>query len=126
MAQPVKISDELLLNARLTGAAVKRSIAGQIEFWAGLGRAIEPILHGEPVLSLARSGTVQPLSTALESVDTPKGRARVFKYLNQQPYPHFEPDPQRSGVLVRIDANGKRTRGRFINRKFVPVKQKAE
>ena len=41
MSQPVKISDDLVLDARLTGEIVRRSIAGQIEFWAALGRAIE-------------------------------------------------------------------------------------
>ena len=33
MSQPVKISDELILDARLTAEFAERSIAGQIEFW---------------------------------------------------------------------------------------------
>ena len=33
MSQPVKISDELILDARLTAEIAERSIAGQIEFW---------------------------------------------------------------------------------------------
>jgi hypothetical protein len=37
------------------------------------------------------------------------------------PYPHFEPAPGSAGLLVRIEANGKRTTGRFVNRKFQPV-----
>ena len=44
MSQPVKLSDELVLDARLTSKAAERSIAGQIEFWAQLGRAIEPLV----------------------------------------------------------------------------------
>ena len=31
MSQPVKLSDELILDARLTAEAAERSIAGQIE-----------------------------------------------------------------------------------------------
>ena len=38
MSQPVKLSDSLVLDARLAGEAVERSIAGQVEFWARLGR----------------------------------------------------------------------------------------
>ena len=38
MSQPVKLSDGLVLDARLTGEVFQRSIAGQIEFWARLGR----------------------------------------------------------------------------------------
>ncbi|MBX9692585.1 MAG: ParD-like family protein [Cyanobacteria bacterium] len=43
MSQPVKLSDELVLDARLVSELGERSIAGQIEFWARLGRAIELI-----------------------------------------------------------------------------------
>jgi hypothetical protein len=32
MSQPVKLSDQLVLDARLTGDVAERSIAGQIEF----------------------------------------------------------------------------------------------
>ncbi len=42
MRQPVKISDELIHDARLTAEVVERSIADQIELWAQLGRAVEP------------------------------------------------------------------------------------
>ena len=44
MGQPVKVSDTLLLDARLMGEATHRSIAGQIEFWARLGRAVAALL----------------------------------------------------------------------------------
>jgi hypothetical protein len=50
MSQPVKLSDELVLDARLTGEIAERSIAGQIEFWANLGRAIEPLVSGAHAL----------------------------------------------------------------------------
>ena len=46
MGQPVKLSDSLVLDARLTGEVAERSIAGQIEFWAGLGRALDSLLRG--------------------------------------------------------------------------------
>ena len=46
MSQPVKLSDVLVLDARLTGQIGERSITGQIEYWANLGRAIEPLLRG--------------------------------------------------------------------------------
>ena len=37
MGQPVKLSDALVLDARIAAEAQERSIAGQIEFWAKLG-----------------------------------------------------------------------------------------
>src|ERR1035438_9156293 len=51
MSQPVKLSDSLVLDARLAGDAMERSIAGQVEFWARLGRSVEVLLEGRQVRS---------------------------------------------------------------------------
>ena len=118
MSQPVKLSDDLVLDARLTAEVAERSIAGQIEFWAQLGRAVEPLLQGAQALALRRAGAAKPLSACLESVDSSEGRRRVADHLNSQPFPHYEPAPDAPGLLVRIDADGTRTVGRFINRQF--------
>jgi hypothetical protein len=121
MSQPVKLSDVLVLDARLTGELAERSIAGQIEYWANLGRAIEPLLQGTQALALCKKASARPLSECLETVDTPEGKARVRRYLEAQPYPHYEPAREAPGLLVRTDADGTRTIGRFVNRKFQPV-----
>jgi hypothetical protein len=122
MSQPVKVSDALLLDARLMGETTQRSIAGQIEFWARLGRAIESLLRGDQMLALCRAGKAKPLSACLQSVDSTEGHKRLAEHLKSLPYPHFEPAPGSTGLLVRIEANGKRTTGRFVNRKFQPVR----
>lgn len=122
MGQPVKLTDALVLDARLIGELAKRSIAGQIEYWANLGRAIEPLLQGKQALALCKKASARPLSECLETVDTPEGKGRVKAYLETQPYPHYEQAKEAPGLLVRIEADGKRTTGRFVNRKFQPVK----
>lgn len=116
----MKVSDALLLDARLMGEATQRSIAGQIEFWARLGRAVENLLRGDQVLALSKAGKAKPLSACLQEVDSLEGRKRVAEHLKSLPYPHYEPAP--GGLLVRIEANGKRTTGRFVNRKFQSVR----
>lgn len=118
MSQPVKLSNALVLDARLAGAVFERSLTGQVEFWARLGRAIEPLLQGTQVLALCRNVAAQPLSACLESVDSPAGRRRVAEYLDAQPFPHYQQAPSAPGYLVRIEADGKRTVGRFVNRQF--------
>jgi hypothetical protein len=125
MSQPAKLSDSLVLDARLAGAAWKRSIAGQVEFWARLGRFVELLLGGQQLLALSQAAAVRPLSACLESVDSPEGRDRVSAYLGSQPFPHFEPHPDRAGLLIRIDADGGRTVGRFRNRQFRPLPKKS-
>jgi hypothetical protein len=81
-------------------------------------------LRGDHVLALCRSGNVKPLSACLESVDSPAGRQQVFEHLKARPYPHYEA-AESPGLLVRIEADGKRTVGRFVNRQFQPVKMAA-
>jgi hypothetical protein len=122
MSQPVKLSDALVLDARLAGEVLERSIAGQVEFWARLGRAVEPLLQGTQALALCRNASARPLSACLDSVDSPAGRRRVAAFLRTQPYPHYEPAADSPGLLVRIEADGKRTIGRFIHREFQAVK----
>jgi hypothetical protein len=124
MSQPVKLSDGLVLDARLAGEVVARSIAGQVEFWARLGRSVELLLEGQQVLALCRNATARPLSACLESVDAPEGRERVAALLESGPFPHYQPHPDRPGLLVRIDANGRRTAGRFVKRQFQPIAAK--
>ncbi len=124
MSQPVKLSDSLVLDARLAGETFERSIAGQVEFWARIGRSVDLLLEGQKVMALCRK--TRPLSECLESVDSPEGRQRVASFLESQPFPHYQPHPDRPGILLRIDADGKQTAGRFVNRQFQAVKAKAK
>lgn len=121
MGQPVKLSESLVLDARLTGEIAERSIAGQIEFWAGLGRAVETHLRTDQALALKRRGAAMPLSTCLKTVNTRAGRARLSAVLSARPFPQFEP-ASTPGLLVKIDQDGTRTTGRFVNRKFRATK----
>ena len=124
MSQPVKLSDGLVLDARIAGDAMERSIAGQVEFWARLGRSVETMLEGRHVLDLCRKSAARPISECLQSAGTPAGRQRVASFLEAQPFPHYEPCSDGSGLLVRTDERGRKTIGRFIKRTFRPVDTK--
>jgi hypothetical protein len=115
MGQPVKLSESQVLDARMTGEVAERSIAGQIEFWAGLGCAVESVLRAETALALKRRGETVPLATCLKSVSTRAGQVRLAAVLAARPYPHFEPATM-PGLVVKVDEDGTRTTGRFVNR----------
>ncbi len=121
MGQPVKLSDELVLDARLTGEVSQRSIASQVEFWARLGRTAESLMRGREALALKRSGGAQPLSVAIAKAGDAEGRELLHRHLASRPFPHFEAAPNQTGLLVRIEEDGTRTIGRFVNRVFTPV-----
>ncbi len=131
MSQPVKLSDSLVLDARIAAEAQQRSIAGQVEFWAKLGQAVDPLLSSRQAAELQRSGASKPvgkprpLSELVASIETPEGRARAKAYLESRPYPHYREIPGKARVYVRIDADGSETIGRFVNRAFMPVDEES-
>jgi hypothetical protein len=124
MGQPVKLSDEMILEARVTGAAMGRSIAGQVEFWASLGQAMERVMNGAAAASARRRSSAMSLSESIESVNQPKGQKQLTAYLESRTYPRFVADPVEQGVFNREDADGTRTVGRFVGRKFVTLRDK--
>jgi hypothetical protein len=118
MSQPVKLSDELVCDARAIGQLSQRSIAGQIEFWAQLGRAMEPLLRGDRAMALQQAGQQRPVSEAIANVDSANGRKQVRDFLNTRPYPQFQLVKDRPGLLCRTEEDGTETIGRFVNRRF--------
>jgi hypothetical protein len=121
MSQPVKLSDEIMLEARNVAKLAERSIAGQIEFWARLGCAIEPLLTSQKAHALKEGSERKKLSLLFATIDQPEGAKRLSAYLSEQPFPHYQVSEENPGMLVRIDESGVRTVGRFVNRIFVPA-----
>ena len=121
MSRSIELSDALVADARLVAELTGQTIAGQIEFWAGLGRAVERVLGIENVLALQRRGGSRSIEECLSDVDTPHGRARLREVLNSGPFPHYEGVPGHPELLLRIEESGTRTVGRFINRECVKV-----
>jgi ParD-like antitoxin of type II bacterial toxin-antitoxin system len=119
MSQPVKLSDALVLEARIAAEAQERSIAGQVEFWAKIGRSVERLFDGRQIDALRRTTEAPGIGDLLELVDTPKGREMFQAFLDSEPYPHYRAHPDRKGLLIRTEENGKSTVGRFVNRQFI-------
>jgi hypothetical protein len=125
MALPVKLSDALVLDARLESELQQRSIAGQVEYWARLGKLVDALLDGRARSEALRQGGAKPLSELVATVGQAEGDARLKAYLESEPFPHFEAHPARKGMLIRTEADGRRTVGRFVDRKFVIEKKTA-
>jgi hypothetical protein len=120
MGQPVKLSDEMIQQARVVGAARGRSIAGQVEFWASLGMTMERLMSGSELDRTRAKSTARSLWESIESVNKPLGRQRLATYLESRPFPRFVADPVEARVMIREDVDGSRTRGRFTQGKFIP------
>ena len=118
MATSVKVSDALLLDARATAELSDRSIAGQIEHWARLGRAVESIMQVPAVADLKKRAAMT-LNESVAQIGTPEGRCRLKETLQRKAFPHYEPVQERAGYLTRIEADGTRRVGRFAGRQFI-------
>jgi hypothetical protein len=126
---PVKLSDGLVASARKEAASTDRSITGQIEHWARIGRSVETVLRHQDVQALKRSPADATLSVparraiqaVLETLVTKKDRGPLASRLKAG-RAVYQVDPAGSGLTERVDADGTRTLGRLVNRRFVPAR----
>lgn len=81
---PVKLSGELVTEARSAARVFHRSLTGQIEHWAAIGRMVEARLSAEAVGSLleASGGTVK---IAADSAQRREVMAALAGFLSQVP-----------------------------------------
>jgi hypothetical protein len=126
---PVKLSDELVKAAREEAANTDRSITGQIEHWAKIGRSVETVLRHPEVQTLKQSplsarlsdGARQAIRAALARVVAESDRGSLARSL-QTGRTVYQSDPAGSGLIERVEPDGSRTLGRLVNRRFVPAR----
>jgi hypothetical protein len=129
MPAPVKISDRLLARAKQEARDSHRSVTAQIEHWATLGRAVEVMAGHRDVLMLKRAGErlAMPswvrrdeVEAALTHLLHDSDRESVKARIRAGGGPLCEADPEDTERVIQIAADGRRTRGRFEGRTFVP------
>jgi hypothetical protein len=121
MAMSVKISDELLRDAREEAKATDRSITSQIEHWVRLGRKVERELRHEEVVNLKRAAAgddpvVQSIRAKLERVISGDHSELAKRLLESGPVYQSAP----GGRIERIMPDGTRSIGHVVGREFVP------
>ncbi|HYU23707.1 MAG TPA: hypothetical protein VEO74_00770 [Thermoanaerobaculia bacterium] len=123
MGTSLKLSDDLVDEARHEAEAADRSLTSQIEHWARLGRSVESALRHEDVLALKRTVEGRPAPwtrrallavlrrIALDGVPTElSATLREGRTVYQD---------AGNGRVERIERDGTRTGGRFVNRHFM-------
>jgi ParD-like antitoxin of type II bacterial toxin-antitoxin system len=130
MPAPVKISDRLLARAKDEAKASHRSVTAQIEHWATLGRAVETLSAHRDVLMLKRAGEVlsmpawirrEDVEGVLQSLVDDPDRQAVTQRIRTGGGPLYEADPDDADGVIEIAPDGRRTRGHFEGRTFVPA-----
>lgn len=132
MGTPLKVSDELYAVAKKEAKAADRSATAQVEHWAKIGRAVEAVLAHEELLTLKKTGEllrpVFPSATRrkevhdlLARVAASEDRRTVKAAVRAKGQPIYAADPDDPEMVVQVDPDGTRTRGRIEGRRFVPA-----
>ena len=126
----IKVSAEFAESVRAAAAAADRSLTGQIEHWAKVGRAAEAVMPAPVASALKRC------AGDLNAIEDDSMRRRVIEALDalrEQPVAKlreligipgqtlFESDPKNPGGILRISPDGTRTRGTMKGRTFIPA-----
>lgn len=129
---PVRLQDDLMQAAKLTGERFHRSTAEQIEYWADIGRKVSKVLDPDTLLSISTGLTqvkVEPIygkpidpddvfnlleSQRQQGTLTQTVTSSTIKYQSSLDHP---------GYLERIDQQGNVSVGQFKNGEFVTVEE---
>lgn len=124
MGTSLKLSDDLVNEARQEAETADRSLTSQVEHWARLGRVVENALRHEDVIALKRA-VGPPLA--------PPARRALVAAMRQIAADATPPDLAAAlkggrtvyqdaggGRIERIERDGTRTTGRLIGRRFQP------
>lgn len=131
-ASPVRLQEELMQAARLTGARLHRSAAEQVEYWASLGRQISNFVEPDALLKVA-SGLArlkieptvsQPVDSdaVFAAVEADRRSGELSKKVTTAAI-RYQASTTHPGYLEQIDENGVRTIGTFQNGVFTPLNE---
>jgi len=130
-AVAIKVSAEFAASVREAADAADRSMTGQVEHWAKIGRAAEAALPAPVTAALKRcAGDLSAVEDesmrrraleALEAVRSQSHYAEATRALFAKGEPLSEADPNDPSVIVKVWPDGTRVRGRLVGREFVPV-----
>lgn len=130
MASPMRIDDNLCQLAAEWGKLEKRSVPKQIEYWAEIGRRVEPFLSQEDRMALLQgylqiktvpveSASVNP-EEVFQALEINRSAGLLAQKVTAAEYRYGASDTS-PGLLERIHRDGTREPGRFLNGRFVPA-----
>lgn len=117
---PVKLSGELVEEARDSAARFHRSLTGQIEHWASIGRAVEAQLPGDALAHLLdRLGETMKIVRVADAAQREQVMAVLAGFLGQtagdatwlgevsaRGVPLYGSEPGKPGEIQRLNPDG--------------------
>lgn len=129
ITKPVRLSKVLFDEAGRSGRLYHRSAAGQLEYWAELGRSVECFLGPVDLLKVAsgmaelvvQARASQPvLSTqVLNDLYQAQQQGSLAEMVAEGGGPRYQASAQHQGYLEQLSEDGQRRLGRFVDGEFV-------
>lgn len=126
----VKIGSDLADAARYEAKVSDRSLAGQIEHWTKIGKAIDPLLTSRSTAYLKRKDkevmdqSMLEGKAELESVLSKFGidisPEKAIEEIFSKGGPVYEADPSSSERVIEVSQSGERRSGTIENGAFIP------
>ncbi len=129
----VKLSDrDVIRDVKHEARISDRSMAGQVEHWVKIGRAVEAILGNAEVMALKENlqhfvrqatarGVESKIVSAVTHVMMTRDREAVKAHIVGSGVPVYQADPSHPGKVIRIMPDGSRASGRVRGGIFVPA-----
>jgi len=129
----VKLSDEdVIRDLKHEAQIADRSMAGQIEHWVKLGKAVEAALGSSEIRAVKENARAFSRGTTVEGV-----KEKILSSLNQlilspdrtsvkarimaAGVPVYQSDPANPGRVIQINPEGNRVSGHIKDGSFVPA-----
>jgi hypothetical protein len=131
MSIPIRVSDELLEDAKQQIKLSYRSLTKQIEFWAQIGKEAEmnmtpadvaALVNGEVEIKVLRKKS-EPIDfdSIFDEVESDRKAGTIkSKVLKDKVW--YEESPKNPGMFFRLTNDGEQTLGKFSDGKFIPEK----
>jgi|CXWL01.1.fsa_nt_gi hypothetical protein len=122
----IDLPEQLVAKAR-ESAGPGRTVSAQIEHWATLGSEVEAFLVTENLGRRDRAPapatpvSIEAIEALLSSIADSSDRSRVRAEIESRGFPLYEADADDPNLIVQVEADGRRTRGRYLNRQFSPL-----
>jgi hypothetical protein len=130
-ASPVRLQEELMESARVSGSVQHRSAAEQIEYWADIGRKVSKTIDPDTLLAveagLVRIVVEQVQSEAVDTesvfaaLDADRKSGKLASAVAEKSPIRYQASKIKPGLLEQVDSEGNSVGGQFINGEFVPA-----
>ncbi len=127
---PVRLQDDLMQAAKLTGNRFHRSTAEQIEYWADIGRKVSKVLDPDTLISISTGlaqvkvepiyGTPIDPDDVFNSLEAQRQQGTLTQAVTSSAI-KYQSSLVHLGYLEQIDQKGNVSVGQFKNGEFVTV-----